>query len=139
MKQFGFLFVLFCVLISCSSDNERSEYPQKWILTKITGQLADSEVSGQEMEWQEYYYLNANGTFKKTRERDGKGFEAKGSYEYIDENGERFLKLKFQDDSEIIGSCYGDQTEYLWIVSDTKMQGTWLACDGPGLEYERIE
>jgi hypothetical protein len=35
---------------------------RKWILTD--GMTANSQTTGSDMEWQEFYLLNANGTFK---------------------------------------------------------------------------
>jgi hypothetical protein len=33
----------------------------------MTGMTANSQTTGSDMEWQEFYLLNANGTFKKSR------------------------------------------------------------------------
>jgi hypothetical protein len=35
----------------------------------MTGMTANSQTTGSDMEWQEFYLLNANGTFKKSREK----------------------------------------------------------------------
>jgi hypothetical protein len=37
--------------------------------TQMTGMTANSQTTGSDMEWQEFYLLNANGTFKKSREK----------------------------------------------------------------------
>jgi hypothetical protein len=58
-------------LFSCSSDDESpfKDYKGKWILTQMTGMTANSQTTGSDMEWQEFYLLNANGTFKKSRKK----------------------------------------------------------------------
>jgi hypothetical protein len=33
------------------------------------GMTANSQTTGSDMEWQEFYLLNANGTFKKSRKK----------------------------------------------------------------------
>lgn len=33
----------------------------------------------------------------------------------------------------------GTQTERFSLRSANKLTGTWSACDGPGLEYKRVE
>jgi hypothetical protein len=66
------LFYYFCNdSLSCSSDDESpfKDYKGKWILTQMTGMTANSQTTGSDMEWQEFYLLNANGTFKKSREK----------------------------------------------------------------------
>jgi hypothetical protein len=46
----------------------------------MTGQVPNSEVSGQAMKWQESYQLNSDGTFTKSREKNGSVTEATGNY-----------------------------------------------------------
>jgi len=140
MKKIIFILLL-GTLFSCSKDDKYDfgKYPQKWLLIKMSGQVANSETTGTEMDWQELYLLNSNGTFAKHRERDGVHSEALGTFSVIDQSDGKFLELVYDTNSEIIGSCYGNHTESLWLKSDIKLMGTWSSCDGPGLEYERVE
>lgn len=136
------LTVLFAVFISVSCSKEEfnaDDFPQKWVLEKTTGQISNSEQFGEDMEWQEYYLLNSDGTFLKHRERDGVSYNAYGHFIFIEMTDGRLLELTYDSDYEIIGSCNGNQTEGLWLKSNKKLVGTWLACDGPGLEYKRVE
>ena len=137
--------ILVCLIVfttwSCSKDDKFGidNYPQKWTLIEMSGQIPNSETTGDDMEWQEYYLLKPDGTFIKHRERDGIDYEAIGIFTFVDESDGKYLELNYNSDNEIIGSCYANQTESLWLKSDHKLHGTWSYCDGPGLEYERTE
>ena len=142
MKKLIPVFVMVTVLLSCSkNDNfDIEKYPQKWQLIKMSsGMVPNSETSGENMEWQEYYLLNSDGTFTKHREWDGSQTEASGTFSFTEGTDGKYLKLFYNEESTLIGNCSGDNTESLWLRSERKLTGTWLACDGPGLEYERVE
>ena len=143
MKNSFLLLLIICFALSCSKDKDENfdidEYPQKWILVKMSSQVPNSETTGENMVWQEYYALQADGSFIKHREIDGTTYEAAGTFALMDLADDKYLKLTYDKDYEIIGSCAANQTETLRIVSGNKIAGTWLACDGPGLEYEREE
>lgn len=48
--------------------------------------------------------------------------------------------LKYLSNSELIGSCNSSELkENLIIISNTELNNTWQACDGPFLVYNRIE
>lgn len=141
MKSLLVMFLIICATLSCSKDEnfDPDKYPQKWVLVKMTGQIPNSETTGENMEWQEYYLLNPEGSFMKHREREGIEYEAAGSFTWVDETSGKFLELTFNADNEIIGNCFPTPTETLWLKSEDKLLGTWSNCDGPGLEYERKE
>ena len=132
-----FIFSLF----SCSKDKkvDSGYYPQNWQLVKMTGQIPNSEVSGQAMEWQESYQLNSDGTFTKSRKKNGSVTEATGTFAFSDSQEGKFLILTYPEKNDIIGSCYAEPSEQLWLKSEDKLLGTWSYCDGPGLEYKRIK
>lgn len=104
----------------------------------MTGQIPNSETTGIQLEWQEFYLLNSNGTFTKSRERSGIFTEKSGTFVFKNLSDEKFLELNYKSYNSIIGSCTSEPRETLWLKSETKLQGTWANCDGPGLEYERI-
>lgn len=137
------LFVLF--LFSCVTDNEvvflENQFPQKWQLTEMTGQTPNSETTGAQMSWQEYYLLKADGTFTKAQIRNGVTTEASGTYSFETSftSNEKYLILTYKTSNSIIGSCTSDLNELLWVKSNTDMISSWMACDGPGLKYERVE
>ena len=62
MKKITALLVCIVLLLSCSSDDdyglESTQFvyaEQQWTLVKMTGSFQNSETTGSEMEWQEYY------------------------------------------------------------------------------------
>lgn len=141
MKNLICITILICTLFSCTKDNEFDfeQYPQKWQLKKMTGQIPNSETTGKNLEWQEFYLLNSNGTFIKSRERDGVLTEESGNFTFKDLSDGKYLILTYETENAIIGNCTSEPEEVLFLRSNNKLSGTWLACDGPGLEYERIE
>lgn len=146
-----FTFVIAGFLASCTkeiqSNSEKSDddngvglkYPQKWQLVSMSGSMVNSQTVGDDMVWQEFYILNADQTFTKSRTEDGKTVEVGGTYTFKEISNEEYLELNYFTDHEIIGNCTGEPHELLLILSPTKISGTWSACDGPGLEYEKVE
>ncbi len=134
------LLLIIFISLSCSKDDfDIDKFPQKWVLVKTTGQMVNFEAVGNDMPWQEYYLFNSDGNFKKHREWGGVSYDAYGHFTPTDITEGKLLELTYNSDYEIIGSCYGNQTEGLWMESNKKLVGTWMACDGPGLEYKRVE
>ncbi|UOB18145.1 hypothetical protein [Abyssalbus ytuae] len=133
------LFLPFFVK-SCSdtTSDEKDLSAQKWELVKMTGSMANSEKSGEEMEWQEYYLLNEDQTFEKYRERNNNTKQASGTYKYTTAGEEKYLVLTYTKGLDLIGNCTGDNKEQLLVQSDQSLSGTWNACDGPGLEYKKV-
>jgi hypothetical protein len=143
MKACTLLVLLFIVsLFSCSKEDQKeltANNQQKWELVKMKGSMINSETTGANMAWQEYYIFNADGTFIKSREKNGQIEEAKGTYAYVVGDNEKSLALTFNSGYGIMGNCYsGLAREDLRIISSTKMLGTWEICDGPGLEYQLV-
>tara|TARA_R110000868_G_scaffold27909_3_gene105223 strand:+ start:2718 stop:3146 length:429 start_codon:yes stop_codon:yes gene_type:complete len=132
------LLVLFC---SCSNDNIKAittDYHGKWELYKMSGNRANSETTGAAMEWQENYIFNKDGSFVKSRTRNGVKTELSGDYIFAKVQKESFLELSYKIDSDIIGSCYGNNKEELYILPNSILSSTWKNCDGPGLEYKKV-
>jgi hypothetical protein len=137
MNKF-FLFLIGCTLASCTKEFDLDKFPQEWkLITMTANQITSSMTTGADMEWQEMYTLKSNGTFTKSRDRKGIITEAIGSFVFTDSPDCKYLELTYETGIALITSCTPGK-EILWIRSDTKMQGTWSACDGLGLEYERI-
>lgn len=137
--------IIFCALLmvfcSCSNDNIKvitTDYQGKWELYKMSGRIANSETTGSAMEWQEYYSFNGDGSFAKSRTRNGVKTEISGSYIITKIQEESFLELTYKTESEIIGSCYGNDKEELHILPNATLSSTWKNCDGPGLEYKKM-
>ncbi len=139
MKKVLFIFIIIWALDSCTKESYLENFPQKWQLISMSGQIPYSTTTGPDMEWQESYFLNSNGTFSKSRERNGILTEASGTFEIKNLSDGKFLELSYKSATPIVASCTPGLKETLWVRSESKMTGTWSYCDGPGLEYERIK
>ncbi|EIA07480.1 hypothetical protein [Flavobacterium frigoris] len=131
------LLVLFC---SCSNDNIKAvttDYQGKWELYQMSGNIPNGETTGAAMEWQEYYFFNTDGSFTKSRTRNGTKTEISGTYIITKIQEESFLELTYKTNSELIGSCYGNNKEELTILPNSVLSSSWKNCDGPGLEYKK--
>ena len=140
--------LVFVLPLSCDKDNgeltilefNANVLPQKWELFKMTGNVQGSVTEGEAMEWQEAYVLNSDGSFSKIRAVAEGTISGEGTFAFFDDNGEKGLVLTYPEDSGIIGNCSSQPVEYLYLDADQKtLIGTWWACDGPGLFYQRTE
>lgn len=146
MKSFLFTLIFASALLSCSSDGDPrieetklGEGVQRWQLVKMSGNVKNSETTGSKMEWQEYYLLNPDRTFIKSRNRNGVTTEATGIYSYVTIADEVFLEFLYTTENELIGSCVSSSLTESLVVTDDQLVSTWWACDGPGLFYERCD
>ncbi len=141
-KQILFLMII-GILFSCNKNDDginlETEIIGNWKLIQMTGSIPNSETTGSEMEWQETYQLNTDGTFQKSRDRDGVITEISGTYNLINNSNENLLELNFNSESEIIGSCTSSTKEIMSLQSETIFLSSWNACDGPGLKYEKAD
>lgn len=141
MKKLNILLASLIVLFSCSNEDQNlyKKYQGKWELTQMSGNFPNSETTGSDMEWQEFYLLNTDGTFKKTRERNGVVTEATGRYHLVNSSNENLIEFVYQSQNEIIGSCYPDiPKEEMHFQSNNILLSNWEQCDGPGLKYEKV-
>lgn len=132
-------------MISCNKENlvveaehtfrELSE-TQKWELIKMSGQMRNSETTGGDMLWQEYYIFNPDRSFLKVRVTKSGSVSAAGTYTYHATLEEKYIELIYPTDSDIIGSCNTAALKETLMVKESGLQGTWWACDGPGLWYK---
>ena len=88
MKQLIlFVMLAFCIT-SCSKSEDNLntlkeyEFPQKWVLVQMSGDIPNSVTTGDQMSWQEYYLLKQDGTFIKSRTKDGVTFIKNGTYAF---------------------------------------------------------
>ncbi len=141
MKKIYFLLASLMVLFSCSKEQQDSQTcnQEKWRLTEMRGNIPNSITTGSDMEWQEYYILNSDGTFIKSRERNGVVTEVFGTYKFIDSLDRNLIELVHQSDNELIGNCYSNSLkEEMYFQSDNIFFSSWEGCDGPGLKYEKV-
>ncbi len=146
MKNLLLLFILLFTSFSCSKENDSNvefkstQYPQNWRLVQMTGSITGVPPStGKDMSWQESYTLQRDKTFIKSREIDNVTTKASGTYDFISLSDGTYLELTYRSNNTIIGNCSSDIKELLKLSADNKLTGTWWACDGPGLLYERVE
>ncbi len=150
MKKLLFTLLSVFILFSCSKDNESAtqaespfkadQYPQKWQLVKMTGMVANvPPATGTDMEWQEYYLLQSDGTFIKSRDRKNRTITVNGTYKFVETSEGTYIVFTHESESTLICNCSTTLTESLRVNSEKELIATCWACDGPGLFYERIE
>ena len=105
----------------------------------MSGSIPNSETTGAAMEWQEYYLFNNDGTFTKSRIRNKIETKATGTYTTINNQYGKYLELTYPNDNELIGNCLGDLKEELYFKANNTLSSGWTACDGPGLEYQKVD
>lgn len=132
------LLMLFCACSNDSSNVITTDFQGKWELYQMSGRIANSETTGAAMEWQEFYSFSTDGSFTKSRTTNGTKKEVSGSYVITKIQEGSLLELTYKADSEIIGSCYGNNKEELYILPNSILSSTWKNCDGPGLEYKQM-
>lgn len=104
----------------------------------MTGNYSGSETLGANMEWHEYYLLEEDGTFLKSRTRDGFIIKEKGTYIFIKNKTVKSLITTYDRSNSLIANCSSDKSEYLSILTSDTLIGSWSSCDGPGLFYKRV-
>ena len=141
MKKRILFLIIIGVLFSCNKndDNAETELFGYWRLIQMIGSKQNSETTGSEMEWQETYLLKTDKTFQKSRDRVGVITEVSGTYNVINSSDGRFLEFIFDDESDIVGSCYSNLKEEMFFQAENTFSSTWQNCDGPGLIYEKID
>jgi hypothetical protein len=140
MRKIIILFLFLATLLSCSNNDVSTskDYQGKWQLTQMTGRTANSETTGSNMEWQESYLLNADGTFKKSREKNGVVTQIYGTYSLVNSSNGNIVQFTYSIESEIIGSCSSQLKEEMHFQSESIFFSNWQQCDGPGLKYEKV-
>lgn len=143
MKNLAIIVVFLTIFSSCTKDTEEdtttADYHGKWTLVKMSGSMINSETTGTAMEWQEYYLFNNDGTFTKSRTRNTIKTTVSGTYITQNNSDVMYLELTYPQDSDIIGSCYGNLKEELYFKTNNTLSSGWSACDGPGLDYQKVK
>lgn len=147
MNKFYGTIIAILVLFSCSEpdtssfdDAELKFADQKWELVRMSGSMVNSTTTGADMEWQEYYVFSLDGIFQKIRKREGIVSEAAGTFEFVAyQNDEAdYLELTYTMGLGLIVNCSGDQKEVFIYRSASEISNTWMACDGPELDYRLV-
>jgi hypothetical protein len=145
MKYLTIIIAFLTIFSSCTKDTEETtasttaDYLGKWTLVKTSGSISNSEVTGTAMEWQEFYLFKNDRTFIKSRVRNEVKTTFSGTYTIKNSPNTRYLELTYPNDNETIGNCTGDLIEDLCFTANNTLSSTWSACDGPGLEYQKVD
>jgi len=151
MKLKIIILVLGIIANSCSKSNDEPkvepldllvmEFPQRWDLFQMSsGMVPNLEITGDEIEYKEYYIFYKDNTFSKTRIQDQEVITEKGSYSIAEMDNRQAFRLRFNQDNDLIGNCSMEPVEFLYLDDDNKtLLSNWWACDGPGLFYAQTE
>lgn len=141
MKPIISYLLIALLFSSCIDDveNVEEQFPQQWNLVRMTGSDGSGDKTGPQLEWREFYLLKADGTFLKSRLEDGTKISATGTFTIEESEEATILVLTYEEPSDIIGSCSPELQESLLFLSNSILIGTWSSCDGPGLEYFRVQ
>lgn len=139
MKKLGIIFVLTLSLVSCLSNDPKATsgtgYYGKWTLEKMN--VRNENVTVDKLQWQENYDFNTDGTFTKTRIKEGKTTTGNGKFVVKKIDNETNFELTYNEKTDIVGSCLGDLTESLSLNKENSLVSNWQMCDGPGLIYKK--
>ncbi|WP_134200083.1 hypothetical protein [uncultured Algoriphagus sp.] len=146
MRRFSLYFLVIVFLSACKEDENPTlaEFPQKWVFSGISSSWEANPVINPIADSLYYYELNENGTFTKFIGE----FELHGNYETVadaDNNPEylvfrydqeTYLEDRERDGFGLIHYCGQDYEPFSFVDSNT-IKGSWGACDGPNLYFER--
>lgn len=150
MKKLIFLLLAVSVLQSCAIDDlskaEEFSATGRWDLVRMSGSVPNSTQTGSDMEFQEFYILKGDGTFIKSRTEDGVVTTVSGTYEISDPMPGEYahlihkeITMKHELRSHLLATCYANSLEEdLFFTPDLIMVSNYKACDGPGLEYVKV-
>ncbi len=106
----------------------------------MSGGLSGKLFTGSEMSWQESITLQSNKRFIKVRQIENDRIEGVGFFTFSENEGEMYLTLEYDSETELIESCIGEKLiEKFYMPSFISLTGGSAPCDGPGLYYERIK
>ena len=147
MKKIIPLLVILTIICSCSAEKTdlSVNYEGKWKLMRVISNFS-SDKTGTEPEYEESYVLKADSSFTKTRILEDEIVAGSGTY-VVTENdpviggGPNMVAVEFtyNANSPIIANCTTSLTEVLYLKSNVILMSTWQACDGPTLEYRKID
>ncbi|REG87153.1 hypothetical protein [Algoriphagus antarcticus] len=130
------LFLIFTVF-ACSCDfndyPEPRESDQKWVIAGYQegGISNPSYITVRDSAF--VYSLSSDGTFRKSIGKKG----ISGTYEERLEDGLRKFLFHYESvDAHLIHGCKKDQEEY-FLNSQGQLTGTWNACDGAKLYFDK--
>lgn len=146
MRPVSILLLTIVGLFSCSADESPSlnTMPQTWVFSGTASSwVADPQITPI-VDSLYYYQLREDGTFTKFIGE----YELEGTYEMSDDhtNDAKYLTFHYdqatyledreRDGFGLIHYCGQDYEPFVFIDSNT-IKGSWGACDGPHMYFER--
>jgi hypothetical protein len=144
------------ILLGLASCNQDEKEPENyiygyWNLVAITTQFQSSEIDKSQLDFEEKYVFNQDGTFikltthsKDTGEKLQVPMQALGSYTFRpymagNENLLYELELHYDTNPEMAVNCGGDGSmeAMVFTVDKQLINSTWAACDGPYFIYSK--
>ena len=147
MKKIIPLLALLTIIFSCSAEktDPSDNYDGKWKLMRVFSNFS-SDKNGNEPKYEEFYILKIDSSFTKTRILQGETLTESGTYRISEKppaigGGSKMVtvELTYDGNSAIIANCTTSFTEILYLKSNVILMSTWQACDGPTLEYRKVE
>lgn len=141
---------LFVVLSSCHQDDKNPDINilGYWNLVEIRSH-APADMGASEVDFEEKYIFNDDGTFIKITQNSKKGdsmeipLQAFGKYQLLEieemnPNIAHTFLLTFETNTQMAATCEQDFTEVVYISHDKKLFNmSWFACDGLGYVYSK--
>lgn len=148
MKKLMPLFALLFIFTSCELESESNIFLNpvgEWKLVKTIAEDADSERTGDDLEFQETYIINNDGTFTKTRILDETTTVSTGTYTLSSigpainqEPVAGYIHFTHSSQNDIIANCGETLVENMYFTMDFRLKGSWIFCDGLELEYVKM-
>jgi len=135
MKNFSIFALLTFLAFSCDFNDvpELREESQKWALAGYQEDFLGDMKYTSIQDSAYVYALLPDGSFTKTVGQ----FKLEGTFEESFSNGlTRFKFLYTTKNSLLVHSCIPDVEDY-FINSKGQLTGTWDACDGPKLFFDK--
>ncbi len=131
--------ILFLLLAVFAFSCDFNDYPdpvsgkQKWVIAGYQegGVSNPSYISIRDSAY--VYSLSSDGTFRKSIGKQS----ISGTYEERFEDGLRKFIFQYESaNAQLIHSCSNDQEQY-FLNSKGQLTGTWDACDGAKLYFDK--
>ncbi|WP_018479589.1 hypothetical protein [Pontibacter roseus] len=139
--------LLFAIAFAAACDSEKDDevtpldFTGTWQLVEYDAGLSGVIVREEDLTYQEYYTLSADGTFRKSRST---GAEGTGTYTLQQIDGETYAVLTYEEIKESADrfpldlSCKPNHS-YLSLKSTDVLSENGLACDAPHSIYKRVK
>ncbi|MEZ7495620.1 hypothetical protein QO206_08985 [Leeuwenhoekiella aequorea] len=141
MFRSTYLLIGLFILGSCSDNSdtaiqESENQTLRLNLIKMSGNTLNSEKSGSDMAWQEYYELKNEMRFTKVQIREGDTLQSQGNFDIVMIESDKYLKFTHDSEHKIIANCTGTTEELLEYTASNSLESNWEDCRGSSLYYQ---